>query len=177
MTPLTVSDTLTWVRGKHTLKAGFNVYRMRNNEGERSNFNGTFNFSKDTNNPLDSNWAFANAALGVYSTYSEANARYGANERQTEVEWFAQDTWKVTRRLTLDLGMRWTWANSMYPQKKNEQSVLALGRYNPAKAPTMYQPVISNGVRMAQNPITGALLPQGYVGAFVPNTGDRGMAE
>ena len=169
-----VSDTVTWVRGKHTLKAGFDVYKMRDNEGERSIFSGTFNFSKDTNNPLDSNWAFANAALGVYDTYTEANARFGANERQTEVEWFGQDTWKATRRLTLDLGLRWTWTNQMYPVKKNEQSVLALGRYNPANAPTFYVPVMSNGVRMAQNPLTGALLPQGYVGAFVPNTGNPG---
>jgi hypothetical protein len=168
------SDTVTWVRGKHTLKAGFDVYKMRDNEGERSNFDGTFNFSKDTNNPLDSNWAFANAALGVYDTYSEANARWGENERQTEVEWFAQDTWKATRRLTLDIGLRWTWANQMYPRLANQQSVLALGRYNPANAPTLYVPVMSNGVRMAQNPLTGALLPQGYVGAFVPNTGNPG---
>jgi hypothetical protein len=168
------SDTVTWVRGKHTLKAGFDVYKMRDNEGERSNFDGTFNFSKDVNNPLDSNWAFANAALGVYDTYSEANARWGENERQTEVEWFAQDTWKATRRLTLDIGLRWTWANQMYPRLANQQSVLALGRYNPANAPTLYVPVMSNGVRMAQNPLTGALLPQGYVGAFVPNTGNPG---
>ena len=91
------SDTVTWVHGQHTVKVGLDVYRMREYEGERSNFDGTFNFSKDTNNPLDTNWAFANAALGVYDSYSEANARWGENERQSEVEWFAQDTWKVTR--------------------------------------------------------------------------------
>ena len=168
------SDTLTWVHGKHTVKAGGDVYRVREYEGERSIFSGTFNFSKDTNNPLDSNWSFANAALGVYDTYTEANARWGENERQSIVEWFAQDTWKATKRLTLDLGLRWTWANQMYPHYPNQQSELALSRYNPANAPTFYVPVMSNGVRMAQNPLTGALLPQGYVGAFVPNTGNPG---
>ena len=168
------SDTVTWVHGQHTVKFGLDVYRMREYEGERSNFDGTFNFSKDTNNPLDTNWAFANAALGVYDSYSEANARWGENERQSEVEWFAQDTWKVTRRLTLDIGMRWTWLNQMYPAKANQQSVLALSRYTLANVPTFYVPVKSNGVRMAENPLTGELLPQGYVGAFVPGTGNPG---
>ncbi len=169
-----LSDTVTWVHGKHTVKAGIDVYRVREYEGERSIFSGTFNFSKDTNNPLDTNWAFANAAIGVYDSYTEANARWGENERQAIVEWFAQDTWKATKRLTLDLGLRWTWANQMYPHYANQQSVLALGRYNPANAPTFFVPVMSNGTRMAQNPITGALLPQGYVGAFVPGTGNPG---
>jgi len=62
----------------------------------------------------------------------------------------------------------------MYPHYANQQSVLALSRYNPANAPTFYVPVMSNGVRMAQNPLTGALLPQAYVGDFVPGTGNPG---
>ena len=70
--------------------------------------------------------------------------------------------------------MRWTWLNQMYPAKANQQSVLALSRYTLANAPTFYVPVKSNGVRMAENPLTGELLPQGYVGAFVPGTGNPG---
>ena len=167
-----LSDNITWVHNKHTMKAGIDVYRIREYEGERSNFDGTFNFSKDANNPLDTNWSFANAALGIYDSYSESNARWGENERQSIVEWFAQDTWKVTKRLTLDYGMRWTWANQMYPHYPGQQSVLALWRYNPANAPAFYVPVLSNGVRMAENPLTGALLPQAYVGDFVPGSGN-----
>jgi hypothetical protein len=68
--------------------------------------------------------------------------------------------------------MRWTWANQMYPHYPGQQSVLALGLYNPAQAPVLYTPVLSGGVRMAQNPLTGALLPQAYVGDFVPGSGN-----
>ena len=32
------------------------------------------------NNPLDTNYSFANAALGTFDSYTESNARYGANE-------------------------------------------------------------------------------------------------
>jgi len=168
-----INDNLTWTKGTHTIKAGIDGYRIREYEGERSNFDGTFSFSKDTNNPLDSNWAFANAALGNFASYSESNSRYGANERQSIVEWFVQDTWKITKRLTLDYGIRFTWANQMYPNYNGQQSVLALVLYNPANAPVLYQPVLGPGnVRMAQNPLNGQLLPQTYVGFFVPGTGN-----
>ena len=121
-------------------------------------------FSTDANNPLDTNYSFANAALGTFDSYTESNARYGANERQAITEWFVQDAWKVTKRLTLDYGMRWTWANQMYPNNPGQQSALALGLYSASQAPAFYVPVLANGVRMAENPLSGSLLPQAFVG-------------
>ena len=76
-----LSDAVTWNKGKHIIKVGGDVYRIREYEGERSKFDGTFNFSTDANNPLDTNDSFANAALGTFDSYTESNARYGANER------------------------------------------------------------------------------------------------
>lgn len=167
------NDNVTVTRGPHTIKTGVAIYRMREYEGERSVFSGTFNFSRDANNPFDTNYAFSNAALGVFQSYTESNARYGANERQSMVEWFVQDTWKVNRRLTLDYGIRFSWYNQMYPNNPGQQSVLALDLYNRKDAPTLYRPAFgSNNVRMAQNPLTGQLLPAAYIGAFVPNTGN-----
>ncbi len=145
-----LSDNISWTKGKHAIKFGVDMYRIREYEGERSKFDGTFNFSTDANNPLDTNYSFANAALGTFDSYQESNARYGANERQAIAEWFIQDTWKVTKRLTLDYGMRWTWANQMYPHYAGQQSALALGLYNASQAPALYVPVLSNGVRMAR---------------------------
>ncbi|MCX6628394.1 MAG: hypothetical protein NTW28_12280, partial [Candidatus Solibacter sp.] len=168
----TFNDNMTITRGGHTLKFGVAADRLREYEGERSVFSGLFNFSKDTTNPLDSNWSFANAALGVFSTYQESNSRYGANERESVVEWYIQDTWKVTRRLTLDYGMRFTWYNQMYPNNPGQQAVLALGRYSRSQIPTLYQPAMAPGnVRSALNPLTGQFLPASYIGLFVPGTG------
>ncbi|MGO9259786.1 MAG: hypothetical protein ACLQU1_26255 [Bryobacteraceae bacterium] len=154
-----------------SVKFGADVYRIREYEGERSKFDGTISFSTDANNPLDSNYSFANAVLGNFDSYQESNARYGANERQSLAEWFVQDTWKVTKRFTLDYGMRWTWANQMYPHYPGQQSALALGLYNASQAAALYQPVLSNGVRMAEDPLNGSLLPQAFVGVFVPGSG------
>jgi hypothetical protein len=166
------SDNITITRGTHNIKFGFDVYRIREYEGEQSIFSGTFDFGKNTLNPLDSNYAFANAALGVFNSYTESNVRYGANMRQSLVEWFAQDSWKVSRRLTIDYGVRWTWAGEMNPHKAGEQAVFMRNLYVAGQAPPLFNPITQGGVRFAQNPITGAILPGAYVGLFVPGVGN-----
>lgn len=166
--------TVSVTRGNHLMKFGGSFLRDREYEGETSTFSGTFDFGKNTSNPLDSNYAFSNAALGVFNSYSESNARYGANLRQSTFEWFAQDTWKVNRRLTINAGMRWSWAQEAYPRYDGQLAQFALSRYDPAKAPPLFVPVLVNGVRQAQNPLTGALLPAPYIGVFVPGVGDPG---
>jgi len=63
--------------------------------------NGTVSFARDVSNPLETGYAFANAATGVYATYSESLSIIPGYQRQFTDEWFAQDNWKVNRRLTL----------------------------------------------------------------------------
>jgi len=167
-----LSDSLAITKGTHNIKLGFDVYRIREYEGEQSTFSGTFDFGKNTLNPLDSNYAFANAALGVFNSYTESNIRYGANMRQSLVEWFAQDSWKISRRLTLDYGIRWTWAGEMHPHKPGEQGVFMRSLYTAGQAPPLFAPLTQGGVRYAQNPLTGALLPSAYIGLFVPGVGN-----
>ncbi len=167
-----LSDSVAITKGAHNIKLGFDVYRIREYEGEQSTFSGTFDFGKNTLNPLDSNYAFANAALGAFNSYTESNVRYGANMRQSLVEWFAQDSWKVSRRLTVDYGVRWTWAGEMHPNNPGQQSVFMRNLYVPGQSPPLYAPVTQGGVKYAQNPITGELLPGAYVGLFVPGVGN-----
>ncbi|MFN7921335.1 MAG: carboxypeptidase regulatory-like domain-containing protein [Bryobacteraceae bacterium] len=164
--------TLSITRGRHNIKVGWDIMRMREYEGEQSVFSGTFDFGKNVLNPLDTNYAFSNAALGVFNSYTESNARYGSNMRQTMSEWFAQDSFKVTRRLNLDYGIRWTYATQMYPRYDGQQSVFIRESYKPGQSPTLYTSVTQNGTRFAQNPLNGQLLPAAYVGLFVPNSGN-----
>jgi len=166
------NDYVSLTRGNHQIKFGGDFYRIREYEGEQSIFSGTFDFGKNTSNPLDTNYAFSNAALGVFNSYTESNQRYGANMRQSEVEWFLQDSWKVRKNFTLDYGVRWSWTNEMYPKNAGQQSVFAQSLYKASDAPPLFKPVTVNGVRQAQNPVTGALLPAAYVGLFVPGVGN-----
>ncbi|MCL5736295.1 MAG: carboxypeptidase regulatory-like domain-containing protein, partial [Actinobacteria bacterium] len=103
-------DSVSLNLGSHMLKAGIFIERMRQDDsGWADNFTGNFNFGRNVNNPLDSNYAYANAALGVFNTYTEATSRPYNMRYSWNVDWFVQDNWKVNRRLTLDYGVRFTW--------------------------------------------------------------------
>ena len=123
------------------------------------------------NNPLDTNYGYSNALTGIFDTYTESSARPGADFRSGAFEEFAQDSWKVNKRLTLEYGVRLT---SWIPwhQRSNIESAFEPSAYNPKNAVQLYSPGLSSaGVRVAVNPITGAQLPAVYIGAIVPGVG------
>ena len=45
----------------------------------------------NTNNPLDTGFGFANAALGIYNQFNQASGYFIGKYRYNNVEWFAQD--------------------------------------------------------------------------------------
>jgi len=63
----------------------------------------------NASNALNTGYGFANALLGVYTSYSQANGKPYQNYLYHDVSFYAQDTWKVNRHLTLDLGIRFSW--------------------------------------------------------------------
>lgn len=166
------SDNLTYVRGNHIFKFGVFIERVRNYEGERGNFAGVLDFSRDTNNPFDARHPYANALLGNFTSYTESSSRPGTQGRQTTVEWFAQDTYKVFRRLTIDYGVRFSWYTP-WVQIDGKAASFVIARYQREKVPPLFQPALDPaGKRVAKNPLTGALGPAVWIGAFVPGVGD-----
>jgi hypothetical protein len=87
------------------------------------------------------------------------------------VEWYAQDTWKVSRKLTLDYGVRFSHAPFFY-QKNGNASVFDVDTYNRANAPRQYIPGLSNGVRVGVDPGTGQTVSAALISAYVPGTGN-----
>jgi len=172
-----ITNNLSWVKKKHTLK--FGMYYEKNNasEGPRASavgkHMGTFDFRRDGNNPLDSNHPFANALLGNFYSYAESNKQSAGRAKIYTAEWFAQDSWKATPRLNLDFGVRF-YSFIPWRLRDGEGSSLALSRFNPAKAPLFYQPAIDGSSnRVAQNPLTGQFAATPLIGAVVPGSGDR----
>jgi hypothetical protein len=104
----TWADNLTWVAGsRHTLKFGFSFEHAQQNNADQIAFNqnGWFTFN-DAGNPLSTGVAVANTALGNFDTYFEIGPAAYTLMRSNMIEWYAQDAWKVSPRLTLELGVR-----------------------------------------------------------------------
>lgn len=180
-TLISFSDNITYTLSSHNLKAGFYFERARNYEGATATFAGQFTFSNDVNNPLNSGYAYANAVLGNFTSYTESTFRPSGEGRQSLADWFVQDSWKATRRLSFEYGVRFSWYNQWY-QSTDNSAAFVLERYDRARAPQYYQPACTVAVpagsscatanRRARNPVNGALLPAVLIGAFVPGTGD-----
>jgi outer membrane receptor protein involved in Fe transport len=182
---ISFTDTVSFIRGSHTLKAGVYAERVRNYEGATATFAGELNFSTDANNPIDTGYTYANALLGNFLSYTESTARPSGEGRQSLVEWFIQDSWKASRRFSLEFGVRFSWYNQWY-QSTVKSAAFSLERYDPSKAPLFYQPVCavalpSSGLcpsasRRAHDPRVPiskeTMLPAVLIGAFVPGTGD-----
>ena len=166
-----ITEDVTWLKGNHTIKGGAYLEYIRNNEARGGLWMGQFDFSRDTNNPLDSGFALSNMLLGNFKSYTETNAYRSTRNRHWESEWYLQDTWRPQTRLTLDYGLRFLWYTPFY-QANEQTAAFVPDRYDPAKAPRMYSPTRINNKNYAIDPVTGQLLPEIYVGAFVPGSGD-----
>jgi hypothetical protein len=140
----TLTDSLTWIKGAHTFKFGFYFERSGENDNDEinvsacptctNNQNGQFGFTDTRNgNPITSGNAIGNTAMGLFDTYSELGQRAYTLFRGSSYEPFAQDSWKVNQRLTVNIGVRYTiivpykalWAN---------MSVFDPKLYDPSKA-------------------------------------------
>jgi hypothetical protein len=167
----TARDNITFTRHRHAYKAGFYVDYIRNNEARGGTWMGNYNFARNTSNPLDANFAYANALLGVFQTYEEQDAYRSTQNRAWMAEGYLQDTWKVGRRMTVDYGVRFLWYTP-YWQANGRTAAFSLERYDPAKAPRIYRPARIDGKNYAQDPRTGELKNEIYVGTYVPGSGD-----
>jgi hypothetical protein len=170
-----VRSNLTWIRGTHSIKSGLYFEQSRNSEGNggvgAGPWAGQFTFNTDVNNPFDTNHSFANALIGSFNNYTEIDAFSEVKGRRNIAEFYVQDTWKASRRLTVDYGVRFLWYTPWWSTQPAAVSVPE--RYDATKVARLYQPARINNVNVAFDPVTGQTLPNIFVGTFVPNSGDR----
>ena len=128
-------DSVTWIRGRHTLKFGYSLNRYNKTENAASD-QGSFSFS-NTGAPSGTNafqQSFANFLLGNVSSFTQPSADITPNLWAWQHEAWAQDDFKVTPRLTLYAGVRWSFFGQ--PTDNNgELSSFDPALYNPSLAP------------------------------------------
>ncbi|MGH9837898.1 MAG: carboxypeptidase regulatory-like domain-containing protein [Blastocatellia bacterium] len=184
---LSFATNLTKVWNAHLVKIGAFIQESRREQSALVTNTGGIAFAVDRNNPLDTGHPYANALLGVYNRYEQANAAPVGLFRYRNVEGYIQDLWRVNDRLVLDLGLRLSWYQPQY-DARSQASFFNPGLYDPGKAVRLYTPVCvsfnANGGcanRRAIDPVLlkpGLLpnasntLPGHLIGLVVPGSGD-----
>lgn len=118
-----ISNGTTWIHGRHTVSFGANYRQWSLNRDLANDFLGQFTFSGFfTGNKTRDN-AVADMLLGYFSgasSFQPAGFSVGdrsGNPRTFNFKYFApyvQDDWKVTAKLTLNLGVRWDFRTTPY---------------------------------------------------------------
>jgi Carboxypeptidase regulatory-like domain len=155
-----VSDRVTYIRGKHTLKFGVEFSHTHvadlafggfDPDAARQNgtFRGTYNFSSLTN-----------FALGRYDTFFQSSGNPKFSFNVPSVGFYIADTYQVRPRLTLELSLREDF--QIYPQPNENPAFPLTGRF-----PNQYQRLAPR-IGFAWQPFTRTVVRGGF-GIFYEN--------
>jgi outer membrane receptor protein involved in Fe transport len=106
-----IADSLTWLRGRHTFKMGFDWRWERLNVIQPPSPTGSFTFNgigSDLPGAANTGTPLASFLLGQVQLFSIDLQTSPIQERARFQEYFLQDDWKVSDRLTLNPGLRYT---------------------------------------------------------------------
>lgn len=150
--PMQFQEHLSWFRGRHSFKGGFNMSRVSYTDGQaNSNLFGSATFSNRF-----TGYPYADFLLGIPTTVSRAYPHLIINRTRWASGFFFTDDFKFSRRLTLSLGVRYDY-NLNWKETGGYQSEfdIASGKI-----------VVPNGSLSKVSP----LMPKGYVGVVEAGT-------
>ena len=131
-TDFTFTNNLTWIKGAHTLRSGVIITRNRKDQNGRNEHTGDVSFNP-TGNPNSTGYAFADALLGNFRSYSEGGDDPLGFFRFTQYGGYVSDTWRAHKNLSLELGMRYEFQEPIYTQGNNITN-FDPALYDPSKA-------------------------------------------
>jgi hypothetical protein len=150
-TDINPADNVTWQKGAHSIKFGAEFARNRKTQNSRTNYDGTINFSANAGATTGSNSTgdpFADALLGNFNSLGQSSAVTVGQFRFNDFESYVQDTWKVTRKLSLVLGLRYIYTTPTYAQGNNMTNFNPFA-FNPANDPTFTGGLASSTINPA----------------------------
>jgi hypothetical protein len=182
--------SVTKIAGRHTFKGGFynnHSYKAQNvDAGGGLRFQPNVDFGQDTNNPLDAGFGYANAATGIFRQYTQAEKFVEGSMIYNNTEFYIQDNWKASSRLTLDYGLRFTRQQPQHDQFQ-QMSNFFPDEWSRNSAPTLYIAGCSNGATVCSGNVRNAMDPRNnqivqpfggapntqiLIGTPVPNSGN-----
>ena len=149
---------LTKVWGRHTSKVGFYAQQSLKDQSGVPQPQRHHQVQRQPEQPLRHRPRRANAATGVFDCYEQANICPIGEYRYWNVEWYVQDNWKVSDRLTLDYGLRFYWVQPQYDQAVLTSNFMP-ALFDQSQAVRLYRPGLNaGGTRVAVDPVTGQTL-------------------
>lgn len=114
-----LADTFSWVHGNHTLKFGGDIRRYRLDLSTSNDYSLGFD-GRWTGNPVaDMLYGYAATGFSYGPNGNIPFTSHGFDTRRWDQSYFAQDDWRVTRNLTINLGLRWDYLGPVSDQRDN----------------------------------------------------------
>jgi hypothetical protein len=101
-TTFQVSDVVSWTRGSHAIRAGFDLRRLTTGRQAANDARGRFDFTGDI-----AGYSMADFMLGLPRTVIPPTDQIQGHVGGWRNGIFINDVWQATRNLTLNLGLRW----------------------------------------------------------------------
>jgi hypothetical protein len=130
----TYRDNVTKIIGHHNLQFGGYFVAAQKNELSSVQVNGSLTF--DTSSPVSSGNAFADMLLGNIASFGQGSNQLKFYNRYKIFEPYFQDDWRVTDRLTLNLGLRVSLEGTYRDRYKHAYN-WDPAKYDPATAPVL----------------------------------------
>ncbi len=146
MTQYQIDDNVTWTKGKHSMRFGFKGRQEYNNVKELQQAQGSDSFDSTWTGLYDpvgqaqvpfTGSGLASLELGIPSSLANQYNRGFFYFRQKEVGLFAEDTWKITPKLTLSYGLRWEFWTP-YSEKYNRMDTIDLNSLSPTSMQVIF---------------------------------------
>ena len=120
-----ILDNVTRIIGTHTLQFGTNLHYNQINERNYDCYNGCFGF-----NGSETGYDFADFLIGAPNSFVQASQQL-LDSRSKYYGFYAQDSWRASRNLTLNFGLRWE-ASTPWYDTQNKLETVVLGEQSQA---------------------------------------------
>ena len=123
-----IRDDLSWQKGKHGLKFGVSYMRLDKNQQLQSLTNGDYSFGTDWSGD-----SYLNFLLGFADSYTQLQSLITDHWLANTYSFYGMDNWRITPRLTLNIGLRWDFLPHTY-EKNNRVANFVPADYNDNQA-------------------------------------------